>query len=565
MVRCEPPDTVIKGEDMSGNDRVFVVGHRNPDSDSICSAIAYADLRQRQGLHGVSAARAGNINQQTQFILDHLQVEVPELLSDVHPRVKDVVTEKVISIHQSAPMSQAVELYHRHRIRMLPVVDDNNRACGLLVLKQVTDLFLIPAEPEKLRRIRASIHSIQSCLGAIVQHAVEGDEVEDLDLHVGARREASFGRWVDEINPRKTILITGDRSGIQRLAVEAGVRLLIISGDTPLDEDLLEIARKNHVSVLVSRFDTANCVWLTRMATPVGLLADSDFMTVSPNDLIEDLRIKLTHGKQSGAVVASPEGQLIGLATKSHLIKNSPIKLILVDHNELGQAVPGASKVDILEVIDHHRLGNFHTSLPIRFINQPLGSTCSLVSTLFQQAGIRPQKDIAGLLLAGLLSDTVILKSPTTTDVDRQLIPWLEECSGLDHQDFGSQLFAAGSPMASGAPARDLIFTDFKEYGVGDYVLGLGQVEVVNFHTFHDRKDELRAELLTVREEKGYELAALLITDIVMENSLLLTAGSSELPFIIGYPQEEENIYRLNGVLSRKKQLVPHLLKVFKG
>ena len=550
---------------MSETDRIFVVGHRNPDSDSICSAIAYTDLRRQQGLQGVVAARAGNINQQTQFILDFLQVDIPQLLADVHPRIKDVVTEKVISIHQTAPMSQAIELYHQHNIRMLPVVDDKKQAQGLLLLKRVTDVFLVPAEPDKLRRIRASLNSIQISLGATAQLLFESEEIEDFDLQVGARREKSFSRWVSEIDPRKTILITGDRPGIQRLAVEAGVRLLIISGNSTLESDLLALAAQNKVSILVSQYDTANCVWLTRMATPVGLLADHDFMTVSPHDLLEDLRIKLTHGKQSGAIVNSVSGELVGLATKSHLIKNSPVKLILVDHNELGQAVPGADKVEILEVIDHHRLGNFHTSLPIRFINQPLGSTCSIVATLYQQAGIHPDPKIAGLLLAGLLSDTVILKSPTTTEVDRQLIFWLEELSGLNHQEFGSRLFAAGSPMASGTPARKLIFTDFKEYGVGDYLLGLGQVEVVNFHTFHERKDELLAELLKIRKEKGYELAALLVTDIVMENSLLLTAGSSELPFIIAYPQESENIYRLDGVLSRKKQLVPHLLKVFKG
>ncbi len=550
---------------MQEPNKTFVIGHRNPDSDSICSAIAYAELRRQQGMSGVRPARAGTINYQTQFVLDHLEVEVPQLLTDVHPRIKDVVTEEVISIHQSAPVSRAIELYHQHGIRMLPVIDDNRQAKGLLLLKQLTEHFLVPAEPEKLRRIRASISSIQSCLGATSQHLSNPEQLEELDLHVGARKEASFSRWVEEIVPGKTILITGDRPGIQRLAVAAGVRLLIISGGTPVAEELLVNARKNNVSILVSHFDTANCVWLTRMASPVGLLADTDFLVAKPNDLIEDLRLKLTYGKQSGAIVCSPGGQLEGIVTKSHLLKKSPVRLILVDHNELSQAVPGADKVEIIEVIDHHRLGNFHTDLPIRFINQPLGSTCSLVSTLYQQAGINPERKIAGLLLAGLLSDTIILKSPTTTDVDRQLVPWLEKLSGLDHQEFGSQLFAAGSPMASGAPARKLILTDFKEYPVGDYLLGLGQVEVVNFHTFYKRQDELMAELQRVKKEKGYELAALLVTDIVLENSLLLTAGPSELPFVIGYPQEAENIYRLKGVLSRKKQLVPHLLKVFKG
>ncbi|MCK4691680.1 MAG: putative manganese-dependent inorganic diphosphatase, partial [Desulfuromonadales bacterium] len=495
-----------------------------------------------------------------------LGIEVPQLLTDVHPRIKDVVTEEVVTIHESEPLSKAIELYHQHHIRMLPVVDDDFHARGMLLLKSVSERFLVPTEPEKMRRVRASLASIQCCLGAVAHHLVEAEQIEDFSLYVGARCEASFRNWVDEIIPRKSILITGDREGIQKLAIEAGVRLLIVSGKSQLSEDLLAAAKVKGVSVLVSDYDTANSVWLTRMATPVGELVDDDFMSVSPNDLLEDLRLMLLHSKDPGAIVVSADEQKVwGIATKSHLIKSSPVKLILVDHNELSQAVPGADKVEILEVIDHHRLGNFHTDTPIRFINQPLGSTCSLVAILYRQAGIEPEPQIAGLLLAGLLSDTLILKSPTTTANDRQLIPWLETLSGLEHQAFGSELFAAGSLMASGTPARDLLLTDFKEYTAGEHLLGLGQAEVVNFHSFHQRHDELLAELQRVREEKGYELAALLVTDIVMETSLLLAVGPKELPYIIGYPQEGPSLYRLKGVLSRKKQLVPHLLKVFKG
>ena len=550
---------------MDQQQRVYVVGHRNPDTDSICSALAYAELRRRQGLSGVVAARAGNINHQTQFVLDTLGVEVPELLTDVYPRVRDVVTEKAVSIHATAPMSQAIELYHQHRIRMLPVVDDDGCAIALLLLKQATEFFLVPTDPARMRRVHASLDSIQRCLNARACHLHEPERLDDFNLYVGARREASFRNWVDEIDPRRTLLVTGDRPGIQKLAVAAGVRLLIVSGGGTVSDALAEEARRRNVSILISDYDTANTVWLTRMATPVGTLAEKDFMVVKPGDLLDDLRLKLSHGRQAGAMVVDGRGRVAGVATKSHLIKSSPVKLILVDHNELSQAVPGADKVEIIEVIDHHRLGNFHTDLPIRFINQPLGSTCSLVSTLYQQAASPPDRTTAGLLLAGLLSDTVILKSPTTTETDRNLVPWLEELSGLDHQEFGTRLFAAGSPMASGEPARSLILADFKEYHSDGRPLGLGQVEVVNFHSLYQRQDELLAELEVLRQEKEYLLAALLVTDIVMETSLLLTAGPAELPYIIGYPQETENIYRLKGVLSRKKQLVPHLLKVFKG
>ncbi len=547
------------------HEKIYVVGHRNPDTDSICSAVAYAELRRIQGLSNVAAARAGNINYQTEFVLDRLGVAVPELLADVHPRIKDVVTEEVVTIEESTPMSKAIELYHKHHIRMLPVIDKQHRPKGLLLLKKASEAFLVPSEPDKLRRVYASIESICSCLGASAHHLVAPGQVETLAMYVGARCESSFSAWVDEIAPERTILITGDRIGIQKMAAAAGVRLLIVTGKSEVSPELIALARDRGVSVLVSPYDTANTVWLTRMATPVGSLIEDDFLVVTPTDLMTDLRLKLQHSKYPGAIVVNATGQVIGVATKSHLIKSSPKKLILVDHNELSQAVPGAEMVEILEVVDHHRLGNFHTDTPIRFINQPLGSTCTVVATLYQQAGIEPGQKIAGLLLAGLLSDTVILKSPTTTEIDRQLVPWLENLAGLEHEKFGGELFAAGSPMASGASAKDLLSTDFKEYKVGDHLLGLGQVEVVNFHSFYQRRDELKVEIERLREQKGYALAALLVTDIVMETSLLLTAGPNELPYIIGYPQEGEGLYRLKGVLSRKKQLVPHLLKVFKG
>jgi len=550
---------------MNSSEKIYVVGHRNPDTDSICSAIAYAALRRQQGLANVRPARAGTMNPQTEFVLERLGIPAPELLSDVHPRIKDVVTEEVVTIHQSKPISKAIELYHKHNIRMLPVIDDELRPKGMLVLKTASEVFLIPSEPKRMRRVRASLSSICECLSATAYHLRDEEQIEDFELYVGARREASFRNWVNGIVPDKTILLTGDRAGIQQIAIEAGVRLLIVSGKSTPSEELLAMAREKGVSVLVSPYDTANSVWLTRMATPVGELAEKNFLQAAPNDLLDELRLKLLHSKSPGAIVVAPDERVWGIATKSHLIKSSPVKLMLVDHNELAQAVPGADKVEILEVVDHHRLGNFHTDTPIRFINQPLGSTCSLVATLYQQAGIDPEPKIAGLLLAGLLSDTVILKSPTTTEIDRQLVPWLESLAGLDHRDFGGELFASGSLMASGASARDLLMTDFKEYTAGDHLLGLGQVEVVNFHSFHQRHTELQAELEAVRAEKGYELAALLVTDIVMETSLLLTAGPSELPYIIGYPQESRNLYRLKGVLSRKKQLVPHLMKVFKG
>jgi manganese-dependent inorganic pyrophosphatase len=263
-------------------------------------------------------------------------------------------------------------------------------------------------------------------------------------------------------------------------------------------------------------------------------------------------------------MVLDDEGGVCGVVTKSNLLQSSSLKLVLVDHNELSQAVPGADQVDILEVIDHHRLGNFHTEAPIRFINQPLGSTCSVVATLYRQAGIEPESRVSGLMLAGLLSDTVLLKSPTTTEVDRDLVDWLSKYSGLDPDMFGSQMFAAGSALAAYPCIEDLLTADFKEYEVDSRCFGVGQVEVVDFQEFEERREEVLQGLRSLVDKQNLGLACLLVTNIVQQNSQLVVCGDKDLIAAVGYPQIEPGRFELKGVLSRKKQLLPHLLRAFK-
>lgn len=545
--------------------RTYVVGHRNPDTDSICSALAYARLRQRQGLEHVSAARAGNVNRQTEFVLEELDVPQPPLLIDVHPRVRDVVGAEVVTIDGGAPLSRALELFHLHHIRLLPVVDAERKPQGMLVLKKIAERFLVPRDEAVIRRVQASPASLLRCLEGTALTGFGTETVEDLLLYVGAMASATFHAKLDGLDARSLILITGDRENIQRMAIEKGVRVLIVTGSLPIAEELLEAARRQQVTVISTPFDTATSAWLTRLSTPVSHLIEAEFTSVGLNDRLDELRLKLTHGRDPGAMVLDGEGRVAAVATKSNLLRSSPVKLILVDHNELSQAVAGADKVEILEVVDHHRLGNFHTEAPIRFINQPLGSSCSVVATLYRQAGLEPEPQIAGLMLAGLLSDTVILKSPTTTDLDRELAGWLGGLAGRDPQEFGRRIFAAGSTLAAYPSIRRLLLADFKEYSAADKTFGVSQVEVVSFHEFQGMKAEIAAELRKLREERQLDFAGLLVTDIVRETSLLLAVGGKELPYLIGYTQVEPSLFELPGVLSRKKQLVPHLLKIFKA
>jgi manganese-dependent inorganic pyrophosphatase len=546
-------------------DNIYVVGHRNPDTDSICSAMAYARLCQRQGRDQVQPARAGTLNRQTEFVLEELGLPVPRLLTDVYPRVADIIGDHVVTIPAEAPVSRAMELFHLHHIRQLPVVDNDGLPLGLLVLKRITERFLIPRQEADIRRVATSPITLAACLQAEILHGDRINAMQELNLYVGAMDSRTFHQKLKNRDPRRMILLTGDRGDIQSEAVEIGVRVLVITGGLAIAPDILQRAREQQVTVLSSPFDTATSAWLTRLSTPVGSLVEPDFLTVHLQDRVDDLRLKLTHSKDPGAIVLDAAGKVGGIATKSNLLQPSPLKLVLVDHNELSQAVPGAEKVEILEVIDHHRLGNFHTDQPIRFINQPLGSTCSVVATLYRGAGIDPEPAYAALMLAGLLSDTVILKSPTTTGLDRELAEWLAGLSGIRPEEFGRRLFQAGSALEAYPNEKALVLSDFKEFSAGQNRFGIGQVEVINFQEFRNLQRQIATALQRLKKERSLAMIGLLVTDIVQGTSLLLAFGSEELPYVIGYPQLDDHLYELKGVLSRKKQLVPHLLKVLQG
>ena len=543
---------------------VYVIGHRNPDTDSICSAIAYAELCRQQGQANVHPARAGELNRQTEFILERLGVPAPERLTDVFPRVRDILTTAPVTISGDAPLVRALDVMRRHDIRMMPVIDADGRGCGALLLKRLTERIFLPGQEGGIRRVLTSPASIQACLGAAPLCLHDAEREEELDIYVGAMAADTFRSHLETTDPARAVIFTGDRSEIQRDAVAMGVRLLVVTGGLPVAPDVIEAARELGVSVLSSPRDTAASVLLARLSTPVRHLVDAGVPVVALDDRVAEVRRTLLRGGSPGAVALDRDGRVAGVVTKTNLLTPSAIRLILVDHNELSQAVAGADQVDIIEVIDHHRLGNFHTELPIRFVNQPLGSTCSVVTTLYRQAGLEPGPQVAGLLLAGLLSDTVLLKSPTTTGLDLELAEWLGQRSGLDVEEFGRAIFAASSSLGAYPSVMALLTTDFKEYETAGRRFGVGQVEVVTLEEFHERRAALSEGLAELCRERRLSLAGLLVTDIVTQGSLLLVRGDSDLLDLIAYPRLEGDLFELKGVLSRKKQLVPHLLSAFK-
>ena len=539
----------------------YVIGHKNPDTDSIAAAIAYAELKRSQGQSHVRAAMAGEPNPQTRYILDHLGLDTPLYLADVHPKVRDVLNRQPVTASADLPLKDVLELFHRHTIRVLPVVDSGSIPIGVVSLLKLSEKYLV-AGTDRKRGVDTSLRSLAECLEGGFLAGVPGDEVEHLHLFIGAMIEGSFTSRIAGYDPATLLVMTGDRPSIQQAAIEKGVRVLVVTGGFSVSDDLLAAARAAGTIVISTPHDTATAAWLARLSTPLSSFIDPKFERIGVAESLDHLRLKLLHSGEPAVVAVEEDGRFAGIATKSSLLTPIPYALILVDHNELAQAVPGAGAVEILEVIDHHKLGNPPTSQPITFMAAPVGSTCTVVATLFRERGIRPEQKTAALLLAGILSDTVILKSPTTTARDREIVTWLEGLAELDHAAFGREIFSSCSGFSAYNTPEKAIRADFKHFTAAETVFGVGQVEVVGFDEFYELKENLRDALKRIKEQDRLALAGLMVTDIYTETSLFLVEGKNELAHVMGYTQLEPHLYELKGVMSRKKQMVPHLLKV---
>ena len=543
---------------------IYVIGHRNPDTDSIASAIAYATLKKKLGQENVVAAMAGSPNPQTRYILERLGIEPPVYLADVHPMVRHVLNRRPVIARASMTLREALELFHRHTIRVLPVVDGAGMPLGIVSLLKLSEKYLVAGRGRK-RVVNASLRALADCLDGTFLAGAPSDAVEELHLFIGAMSEESFSGRLAGYESSSLLIMTGDRRVIQEASIEKGVRILIITGGLAVDDEVLEAARDNGVAVLSTSYDTATAAGLVRLATPLESYVEKEFARIGIGEPLDHLRVKLLHSGESAIIAVEEDGTVAGVATKSSLLAPVPHALILVDHNELGQAVAGAGAVEILEIIDHHKLGNPFTAQPITFLTAPVGSTCTVVASLFRERGMEPDRRTAALLLAGILSDTVILRSSTATGRDREMVSWLEETSGLDHVRFGREIFTACSGFSAHGSLEEAVRSDFKHFTAGEDLIGVGQVEVVGFDEFFEVKEKLRDVLTRIKKEDALALAGLMVTDIYSETTLFLVEGKNELAHIMGYPQCEPHLYEMKGVMSRKKQLVPHLLKVLAG
>ena len=544
--------------------QTIVIGHKNPDMDSICSAIGCAELKRLSGWLDVIPARCGPTNPRIDFALHRFGIEAPVLLSDLSARVSDVMQPNVVSVHVDTPIYDAIQLIDRRRLRGLPVVDDRLRCVGLLNAHKIMHhLFPPREEASAARTVTASLAAIARTVGAQLICGELSTTEEELFLLVGAMRQDSFGPRLAEYRKsgRKVVVFVGDRPHIQQLAIELRAHAIVVTGAYAIEPEVEVAARAAGVTLMSSSTDTATTVLMSRGAVRAGRMVETDFLSFQRDLRLAEARHATADSSAFVFPVINEHGALCGILSKSDFIKEIPRQIILVDHNELDQAVRGADQVPILEIYDHHRLGGFTSKTPVLFWNNPVGSTSTIIAQSFEHAGIAIPRKIAGVLLSGLISDTLNLNSPTTTATDRRIRDELAKAAEVDPDAYAQELFSVGSPLLN-LTAEEAINADSKPYTEDGHRFVVAQVEELTFAHFHEKRDALLAALEAKQKREGLLFAALLVTDITTQSSLLLVRGDDRFLTTIASPvAHPPHIWQLDGVVSRKKQLLPYLIE----
>jgi manganese-dependent inorganic pyrophosphatase len=542
---------------------ILVIGHKNPDTDAICSAIGYAEFKRRTGMSEAVAARCGDTNDRIDFVLKTFGMPAPKFVADVSPKISDVMQRRVLSVRPDSTAAEALRLMDEKNLRLLPVLDDGQKCRGLLSLFKLSK-FLFPAvnlnatQEHNSREVLSSLANLARTLNGKLAVGFDTEREQELILMIGAMGLETFVARLEKFPPEKSCVIVGDRWDIQNVAIREGVRVLIVTGGLAVEPKTIEAAQKRNVSVITSPHDTATTASLCRAALAVRHVLNEEFLCFRENAPLAAVREEAMSSGYLAFPVLGNNGETVGILSKTDFLKTVTRRLILVDHNELSQAVEGADQVEIIEIIDHHRIGALATQQPILFRNEPVGSSCTIVADCFFRHGVELPRDIAGLLLAGLVSDTLNLTSPTTTPRDAEILKQLEQLSGVNAREFTDKLFASGSLLTLKS-APQAIATDCKEYAELGAKFSVSQIEEIGFQQFWKRKDELLAALETYRDKRNFLFSSLLVTDVVTQNSLLLVVGDEKFIKRIDYPRREPGIYELRDVVSRKKQLLPYL------
>ena len=535
---------------------VYVTGHRNPDTDSIASAIGYAELKRRLDTRNEYVpVRLGELNAQTRWVLDRSGAPEPELLGHVLLRVRDVMQAGFPTVSHRDPIRQVGLKMAHEDLELMPIVDDDGALAGVMTERTLARRYI--RETREVTSLADAAASVKAIVAQLDGELVSGDPGCELAGRVWVLA-MDLGSLPDEIG-EGDVVVVGNRDDAQRRAIDLGVALLLTSNGTRPSDEVLALAGERGTTVVSSPWDSYVTSRMVTLSAPCRALMDAQPLTVRPDDLVSDVSPLIGNIDYRAAVAVDGADRPIGVVTHAELISPEPRRVLLVDHAEQAQSVSGVEHAEIVEILDHHHIGSIETTIPVRATFDPVGSTATLVVERFRQNGMEPTRSTAIALLGAALSDTVILNSPTTTERDHAAVEYLERVLAVDATDFGRQMFESTSDVSE-VDAEAIVTRDAKEYAVGEgQSLVIAQIETVGDAVL-DRRDELLDELAARREARGHVLYALMVTDIMAKGTKMLVAGD-HAPVERGFGQPVvDGAIDLPGVMSRKKQVAPKLL-----
>src|SRR5438067_7610545 len=535
---------------------IYVIGHKNSDLDSVASAYAYARLLQMQGEQQAIAAGNGELKPEVRFVLERYQVEPPEAIDDVHLQVRDVMRRGVICAYLDQPLLEAGQLLQEHNRRSMPVVDTENKVHGILATEDFAKLFFNDLDPRSVNRILLKRDNLVRVLKGRV--LVEGRRKLGNRVLVGAMQAETMADYIEP----GCLVVLGDREDAQLKAIESGAAALVVTGDLLVSARTLAAAKKQGVLVISTAHHTFTVVRLINLSISTQDIMNREFDSCRPEDPMSE--VQRTLARRRSMPVVDAEGILVGYLSRTDILNARPKRVVLVDHNEQSQAVDGIDEAELLGIIDHHRIADVHTNKPIMFRADPVGCTGTIIVGLYHEAGMTIPRKVAGLLLAGLLYDTLILRSPTSTARDERVAAELAEITGEDIEQFGQELFAASAADLSERPAETLLTADFKEFTVRDTKVAIGTVETASPATIEKRSAELLSVMQRLVDKRGYDLLLFMIVDIInMRCRLLIWGGEQAVAEVLKVRLEPDgHSVVVDDLVSRKKQVVPILPRI---
>lgn len=539
---------------------VWIIGHKNPDTDSICAAIAYAALKNQTDREHYVPKRAGSMNGETQYVLDYFGVEAPEEVSDVGAQVKDINIRRTAGVREGITLKKAWELMQTERVVTLPIVNESRKLAGVISNNDIAMCYMEVSNQESLSQARPRYHNIIETLNGTL---LTGNE-HGIFMHGKVEVAAGNRERVEEYIAKDDLVILGDREEMQVRSLELDVSCMIICGGSQVSKQILDMAASRDCVLISTPYDTFTTARLINQSMPIrSIMTRNNLITFELDDYIEDIREVMSKERHRDFPVLDENGDYVGMISRRNLLNMQKKRVILVDHNEKTQAVDGISGAEILEIIDHHRIGSLETISPVFFRNQPLGSTSSIIWSMYQEKGIEVDPKIAGLLCAAIISDTLMFRSPTCTQFDKMAAQTLAQIAGIDIETFASNMFRAGSDFSK-KTIEEICYLDFKTFTAEKVTFGVSQISAMSALDLEEVKRRMQEYLDTMLLERKLDMVFIMLTNIVQEQSEILCAGEGAARILsqaFVNAQIEDNETLLKGVVSRKKQFIPELIR----